>query len=231
MPSLDPALLDDLLYRAESETLDLKRDQYPFANASEGAKGELLKDILAFANAWRQETAFILIGVDEAKGAKGKVVGVSHHLEDSDLQQFVNSKTQRPIEFSYEAAVLEGKDVGVIRIPVQARPFYVRRRYGVVEKNSVYLRRGSSTAVAMPDEVARMGATNAPAADGLELTWADLESRKRLTTPYEVSTVCYSPLLPDDAFDTDGPTTRFRLVAAIERDGTWVQALLSHKPA
>jgi hypothetical protein len=45
--------LRQLLYRRESETLDFTRDQYVFAKASEAQKAELLKDILAFANAWR----------------------------------------------------------------------------------------------------------------------------------------------------------------------------------
>lgn len=217
MSSIDPAFLEELLYRGESETLDFKRDQYPFVKASDREKSELLKDILAFSNAWRQEPAFILIGVAEAKGAKSTVVGVTHHLEDSDLQQFVNTKTQRPTEFSYQAAVLEGKDVGVIRIQVQPRPVYVLRKYGIVEKESVYLRRESSTAVATPDEVARMGAVHAPPPGQLELTWADLDTRRTLGSPLALSTVYYDPLLPDDAFDIAEPASSFLRAYSIER--------------
>ena len=39
--------LTALLQQSESETLDFKRDQYPFAGETVEAKGELLKDILA----------------------------------------------------------------------------------------------------------------------------------------------------------------------------------------
>jgi len=52
----------------------------------------------------------------------------------------------------------DGKQIGVIHIPQQKRPFYSRVNYGVVAKNIVYVRRGSSTAPAMPDEIASMGA-------------------------------------------------------------------------
>ena len=62
-------------------------------------KSELLKDILAFANAARQITAHILIGVEEDAMGWGKVVGVTKHLDDAKLQQFVNGKTNRPVEF------------------------------------------------------------------------------------------------------------------------------------
>jgi hypothetical protein len=47
-------LMERLLYENESAALDFKMDQYPFVGATDDEKGELLKDILAFANAWRR---------------------------------------------------------------------------------------------------------------------------------------------------------------------------------
>src|SRR5947208_12124204 len=113
---MSPDLFEELLNEEESSTLDCKRDQYPFQGATDEQKGELLKDILAFANAWRHADAYILIGVDEVKGGRSIVVGVSVHLNDNNLQQFVNSKTQRPLAFSYRAYPFEGRQVGVIHI-------------------------------------------------------------------------------------------------------------------
>ena len=48
-----------LLYRGESESLDFKSEQYAFVGASEAKKAQLLKDILAFANAWRNDPAYM----------------------------------------------------------------------------------------------------------------------------------------------------------------------------
>ena len=96
---MDDRLLEQLLHEEEGSTLDAKRDQYRFYSASDSEKSELLKDILAFANAWRRETAYITIGVKEVQGGRNTVVGVTEHLKDNDLQQFVNSKTQRPVDF------------------------------------------------------------------------------------------------------------------------------------
>jgi predicted HTH transcriptional regulator len=90
---MDSNLLTILLNENESTSLDFKRDQYPFVGATDDEKSELLKDILAFTNAWRHADAYILIGVDEKQD--NSVVGVSAHFDDASLQQFVNSKTQR----------------------------------------------------------------------------------------------------------------------------------------
>jgi hypothetical protein len=50
---MDRNQLESLLHEDESTSLDFKRDQYPFDAATDEQKSELLKDILAFANAWR----------------------------------------------------------------------------------------------------------------------------------------------------------------------------------
>jgi len=62
--------IEELLYEEESSTLDFKQEQYKFIRANDYQKSELLKDILAFANAWRREDAYILIGVEEIKGGR-----------------------------------------------------------------------------------------------------------------------------------------------------------------
>lgn len=154
---MDKLNLEDLLYEEESSYLDFKQQQYPFVRENDYVKSELLKDILAFANAWRRQEAIILIGVEEVKGGRGIVNGVADHLEDANLQQFVNSKINEPLSFLYEAHSIDGEPVGVIRIPVQKRPFFAVKTYGKVSENAVYLRRNSSTDKATPEEVFRMG--------------------------------------------------------------------------
>jgi hypothetical protein len=156
---MDEVLFESLLYEEESPTLDFKQEQYRFVGATDDEKSELLKDILAFANAWRRADAYILIGVEEIRGGRSNVLGVASPLNDADLQQFVNSKTQRPVELSYEAYSYKGTRVGIIKIPLQQRPFYLRNSFGRLQANTIYIRRGSSTAIALPDEISEMGAT------------------------------------------------------------------------
>lgn len=157
---MDAVQIEQLLYEEEGPTLDFKRDQYPFIKASEEEKSELLKDMLGFANCWRRADAYILIGVEDTQGGRGIVHGISAHLQDHWLQQFVNNLTNRPIQFGYEACEFDGKQIGVIRIESQRRPIFLRRDYGRLKKGEVYVRRGSSTdpsKPADPDEIAHMG--------------------------------------------------------------------------
>ncbi len=106
---MNDGLMEQLLREGESSSLDYKRDRYPFAGVTDDEKGELLKDILAFANGWRHAEVYILIGVEEVAGGRSTVVGVSHHIPENDLQQFVNSKTNRPVTFSYRSLPIRGQ--------------------------------------------------------------------------------------------------------------------------
>ncbi len=152
-----PELIEALLFEEEGTTIEFKSAQYSFSGADDEAKGELLKDIISLANAFRRESAYILVGVKEVKGGRSQIVGVSQQLEDAHLQEFVNKKTQRPIEFSYRAATHDGLPIGIIQIPRQKRPIYLTKNFGKLAAQAVYIRRGSSTAVASPEEVAQMG--------------------------------------------------------------------------
>lgn len=151
------SLIDALLFESEGAELDFKREQYLFEEADDRTKSELLKDILSFANAWRRTDAYILIGIQEIKEAESTVVGITEHIDDAKLQQFVNAKTNRPVEFTYTPMPFRSKQIGVIHIPIQERPIFLTKDYGALHRNTVYLRRGSSTDVARPDEIARMG--------------------------------------------------------------------------
>lgn len=202
---MNPNLMEHLLHEEEGVELDFKREQYRFEKADNEAKSELLKDIIAFANAWRRSTAYILLGVEEIKGSRSKVVGIAKNLDDASLQQFMKSKTQRPVEFSYQTFQFEGVDVGVIEIPVQERPIYLTRDFGKLKKDTVYLRRGSSTDIATPDEIARMG--SADVAEGsvtpidLCLEWADIDEKRDLSSICSVYCLDLHPRLPSNIFD------------------------------
>ena len=199
---IDENILEQLLHEEEGSALDFKRDQYPFEGEDDKPKSELLKDILVFANAWRRATAYILIGVDEVKGGRSKIVGVGTHLDDARLHQFVNSKTQKPIEFSYQPFRTENVEIGVIEIPIQKRPFYLKKKFGKLNADIVYKRDGSSTAIATPDEIAQMGVEqDFGGIPQFVLEWADLKRRVVLPSPHTVKSLFLNPKLPDDTFE------------------------------
>jgi Putative DNA-binding domain len=180
-------LIESLLYQSEGTALDFKRDQYPFLNgATDDQKSELLKDILAFANSFRQADAYIIIGVKESNGNREVFhIEDDDHFDDAKLQQFINGKTNRPVEIAYEVHHYEGKDLGVIRIAKQERPIYSKKNYGnKVKQDVVYYRLGSSTAIANPDDIAKMGRDNIQSVSppNIKLQFADLENHQELGT-------------------------------------------------
>ena len=203
---LNANLLEGLLHEGEGTALDFKSAQYPFVNADVGEKAELIKDILAFANSWRRTTAYILIGVEEAKGGRSKVVGVGNHLDDASLHQFLNEKTQRPVDFSYQIVPIEGTTIGAIEIPLQERPTYLTKRFGPLRELDVFIRDGSSTRVATPNEIAKMGAADVLGeTPQLTLQWAALDERIALPSPYTVSSLVIEPPLPPHTFARPEP--------------------------
>ena len=150
-------LLNMLRYKSEGTDIDFKSSQYRFTNGSENEKSELLKDILAIANSWRDGTGYILLGFKDQRPNPAEVVGIHDSIDDSRIQQFVNSKVKPKLTFSYEEHLYEGKTIGIISIPTQQRPFYLTSAYGKHKRTVVYVRRGSSTDEAEPVETIAMG--------------------------------------------------------------------------
>ena len=200
-------LIEQLLLSDEDATLDFKRDQYEFEGATKEAKGELLKDILAFANAFRRSDAYILVGVAENRGARSGVVGVATHLDDAKLQQFVNSKTQIPVTFSYREATHDGRSIGILHIPLQSRPVYATVDYGRIKKEAVYIRHGSSTAIAKPEQVALMGVPPvfAGGQTSAQLYLVDRETGQRLEQPVMVDESTWYEVPPKEALSDYRP--------------------------
>jgi hypothetical protein len=199
---MDIGLFESLLREEEGVSLDFKRDQYRFAKATDHDKSELLKDILGFANAWRRADSYILIGVADVRGNRGNVIGVTEHLDDHSLQQFVTYQTNRPVRFHYEAFRFEDKDVGIIRIDLaQTRPIYLKRDFGSLKAREVYVRRGSSTNPqnpASPEEIAEMGRSAAVGRERPELRVQFAEIERDLAIGEQTAWEAMNTSVPSD---------------------------------
>jgi hypothetical protein len=152
----DIALFEKLLKEESSDMLFFRPRGYQFQGASNVEKSELLRDIIGFANAWRRADAYIITGVKEVKNGENEILGIIDHLNFDEIQEFVNSKTQNPIQFSYNALTVNRKKIGMIHIPLQSRPFFLQNDYVNLKKYVVYVHRGESVVEAGPDEVTKM---------------------------------------------------------------------------
>ncbi|WP_319584186.1 ATP-binding protein [uncultured Pseudodesulfovibrio sp.] len=186
---IDHNFIEILLLEEEGTSLDFKSKQYPFKKATDDDKSELLKDILAFSNSWRRGIAHIVVGVKEIPGERSEVVGHEECLDDANIQQFVNSKTNRPIDFSCLNIQYEDKKISVIAINLQERPFYLKKDYGKLKAETVYIRRGSATTIANLDEIAKMNSMtfNPVVAQAPQLHFAMFNQQNQQVTSIEVN--------------------------------------------
>lgn len=72
-------ILNKLRYRSEGDDLDFKQAQYHFIDGNDIIKSEMLKDILAMANAWREGTGYIVLGFKDQRPHPAEVTGITGH--------------------------------------------------------------------------------------------------------------------------------------------------------
>lgn len=195
---LADALLEELRSRGEGSDLDYKAERYVFAKATAEQKSELLKDILALANTQRSGNAYLLMGFRENPPYPAEVIDLPADgaIDDSRLQQFVNEKLETKLVFRYEEQLFDGKHIAVITVPKQPRPFYLTKRFGNLEANTVYVRRGSSTGIATPREIYRMGVADQSRGEAL-LDLAVLDEKNQPLADHFQRTFLMFEELPD----------------------------------
>ena len=137
--------IKQLVEHPESETLDVKGDQYPFAKADNNDKSEILKDLMAFANAFIDVDAYILVGVRQQTTPPHRIVGISTNIDDAKFQQLVKAKLEKTLSFDYQALDVDGVAVGIFRVPPQNGPFILKKDFGKLLRTQLPLRRGTTS--------------------------------------------------------------------------------------
>ena len=116
----------------------------PRIPSDEEKRGEVIKDIVAIANASPLSYGFIVYGVDPRK--PDPIIGISCHYDDAKLQQLLKNKVEPAPEFLYYEASIGAKSVAVIQVaPSKRRPFIIAVDLGRVRAGQIPIRRGSST--------------------------------------------------------------------------------------
>jgi hypothetical protein len=102
---------------------------------------------------------------------------------------------------------------------LQDRPVYLKQRYGRLEANVVYIRRGDTTEKAAPDEIARMGSSAllARAQPSVRVEFADISGRKKLGTKVQLESHSYDvpdrrTVSPSSAISAS-PSSRFSVAS------------------
>jgi len=122
----------------EQTIFDWKKDINP------AKRSEVLKDIVAIANATTSSPGFIFYGVNPNEG--NPFCGISKHFDDSELQQLVKSKCEPGITFLYYEVTFGPSTIAVIHIePSVNRPHIITKDFENLREGQILIRRGSST--------------------------------------------------------------------------------------
>ena len=142
--------MQKLSERQESDELDFKSEEYNLTNNH--GRSRFIKDILALANTPRSNPAHILLGVLEQSGKVVGTPGVTGHPDEAELGRIVAGRVRPTPNFSYRQIEYDGREFGLIEIPVEQPGIILPRAdFEVLRINTVYVRRNTEN-----KEVARL---------------------------------------------------------------------------
>lgn len=132
----------------EGDYLDFKEEDYHKDN-----KVELVKDIIAFANSHSIRNRYIIIGIKEENNVCEDIIGICKEKvrDEAEFQQIIKTYIKEDLIVEYKIIDVDGKDLLVIKIPVSNnvnRPFMVKTQIKYLKENEIYIRKGSTTALA-----------------------------------------------------------------------------------
>jgi len=147
--------LAQLLQQPEGDTLDFKRS---YDLSTETARLRLVKDILCMANTPRDDSAFLVAGVNKHPDGSFDVVGIKQPPDEANIQMWIAERVYPIPTVHFHTTYYDGKLLCILEIPPERRgPFVPIRSHGeLLHQRQVYFRRGSRNEVAAPDDLRRI---------------------------------------------------------------------------
>lgn len=142
---MDTELFKKIINSEESPVLDFKKEHYKLIGGTENDVAKFVKDIISFANTIRENTAYIIIGIEEKDGKK-EFHGISDPIDDNILQSKIKDKVHPRPHFVYSNIEFENKIFGIIEIPLRryAEPIMPIINMKSIEIGKVYYRHGTT---------------------------------------------------------------------------------------
>jgi hypothetical protein len=161
-------LIENLLKRPESPTLDFKSEWYKIdsdnSKAVETQKGELIKDILSLANGNANvagETAYLIIGVSDEVNEQGEReifdVPETDRISSDRILKIVNTVCRPPLEnLICDVVVVREKRIIVITIPPSPYLYEIQSKIQTPKRSfdeyTVFVRQGEKISTASTKE-------------------------------------------------------------------------------
>jgi hypothetical protein len=147
---MDEETVRTLVAHGETKAVDFKRE---LLLKSSKQKSEFVKDVIALANS-APINGYLLIGVDDDK----YIVGVEQ-LPEEQIQQIAYTYITPPVElrcYTVPTRLPTLPTVGVIEVKATNKPHKVARPTDRLDKDDVFVRRGSVVSKASPEEIIAM---------------------------------------------------------------------------
>ena len=134
--------LDDLIrFENENTSLDFKATQY-----LKPVHEQLLKDLLAMANADVRDDRYIVVGVEHKPDGSRNFLSINKadFIDSAIYQQLVRENIEPEIHFEYLPYDFEGHLLGVFRIyDCVDKPYMMRKDFKNLKQGNAFIRKGS----------------------------------------------------------------------------------------
>ncbi len=137
----------DIIDRGESESIDFKRE---VDLSTKNKKAEFIKDIITLANS-TENSSFLVIGIDDDK----KIIG-STPLKEEQIQQLCYTYINPSIRLTLKEIFASDKLVIFIEIFPDGKPFSIVRDIDFLKKGDAFIRYGTTTQKASPQDIIKM---------------------------------------------------------------------------
>jgi hypothetical protein len=129
----------------ECEYLDFKAKHYP----SKGTP-DLLKDLMAMANAEHQGSRYIIMGVKDNPREGRRIDGISKsdQVDSSTYQEFILNNIEPDIYLNVYYFDYQDKNIGIIEIQNSPDRPYMIKKNGLLNEGFCMVRKGSQQSVA-----------------------------------------------------------------------------------
>ena len=152
--------LDDMIiYGNETTWLDYKLIQYL---QNKHCNAELLKDIIAMANAHVTRDRYIVCGVKH-KAGKNEIIGIDKDkiIDDAIYQDLIKENITPLPQIEYFPYEVKGMFVCIFKISCcNKRPYTFKKGYGKYNAGESRIRRGSATGILKPEDYEMIANSN-----------------------------------------------------------------------
>ena len=134
---------DIIQYENESSSIDFKAIQYTKVKYN-----ELLKDVIAMANAETEGTKLIIFGVKMLTDGRREIIGLKENVIDSaSFQQLIHHNVEPEIYFSYSPFQFDDKTLSILKLSdCNDKPYMMKKDFGEkLKKGDCFIRKGTFT--------------------------------------------------------------------------------------